>query len=328
MKITGGYTGFYNNFFLRSSYEYIYCKILEKLNLDYTVEEYSYKLEDGSQYKPDFHIYKNKKLIKIVEIKSSKPTDLLKAKNKIELLSKQINIPIIILEFKDLNILCKELELHIYSLFKEWKDISIGRNINEGNLNPMYNKKQSENTKKLIGEKCKQRNLDINYRNNTKEKLINYYKNGGKAVGPPRKRKLLICPICNESFEVIQSSNQIYCSNQCLLKEITLKANNSTRNRFNKLHNNLKQDLFLKFKDNINLLESKKRNKIYSLVKEVFKEYNIKDIRVFKFLFLKSHLGSFDSLYNAFNKEFYNYLKYMPNLQDDKLQEIEDKKLL
>ena len=328
MRITGGYTGFYNNFFLRSSYEYIYCKILEKLNLDYTVEEYSYKLENGLQYKPDFHIYKNKKLIKIVEIKSSKPTDLLKAKNKIKLLSKQINVPIIILEFKDLNILCKELELHIYTLLKEWKELSIGRNINKGILNPMYNKKQSENTKLLIGEKCKQRNLDINYRNKTKEKAINYYKNGGKAIGPPKKRKQLICPICNKEFEVIQSSKQTYCSKQCLLKEITLKANNITRDKFKILHSNLKQSLFLKFTNNIDLLKSKQRNKIYFLVKEVFKEYDIKDIRIFKYLFLNSYNASFEKIYNAFNKEFYNYLKCMPNLQDDKLQETEDKKPL
>lgn len=328
MKITGGYTGFYNNYFIRSSYEYVYCIILEKLNLNYTVEEYSYILEDGSQYKPDFHIYKENKLIKIVEIKSSKPVDLQKANIKKELLSKQIKVPIVILEFKDLNLLCKELGLHIYSLIEEWKTKSIGRNINSNELNPMYNKQQSEKTKLLIGEKCKERNLDIKYRNKTKEKVLEYYKNGGKAVGPPRKRKILICPICNCSFEVIQSSNQKYCSKQCLLKDVTLLANNSTRNRFNILHNHLKQSLFLKFKDNIKLLESKKRNKIYFLVKEVFKEHNIKDIRIFKFLFLKSYLGSFEDLYNAFCKEFQDYLKYMPNLQDSKLQETEDKKPL
>ena len=33
------YSGFYNGHFLRSAYEYIYCKILESQNLKYKVEE-------------------------------------------------------------------------------------------------------------------------------------------------------------------------------------------------------------------------------------------------------------------------------------------------
>ena len=234
-------------------------------------------------------------------------------------MQKQINVPIKLLELKDLSILCKENGLKIYSLMKYWKNNAVGRNLNMGELNPRFGQEMSTHTKQLIGTKCKERNLDLEYRNKIRKGILKYYEDGGKAVGPPKKRKMVVCANCEKEFEVIQSSTIKYCSKSCGLIKTTELANISTRERFDTLHNNLKIALFERFKNEKDLLNSKQRNKIYPVVREVFRIYSIKDIRVFKFLFLHSYLGSFENLYNAFNLEFNNYLKYMPNLQDDKL---------
>ena len=54
---------------LRSSWEYIFAKFLNKIGADWDIEVSAYKLSDGTYYRPDFFIYKNKKLKAIVEIK-------------------------------------------------------------------------------------------------------------------------------------------------------------------------------------------------------------------------------------------------------------------
>lgn len=312
-KRIGSYCGFYKSMFLRSSYEYVYCIILENENIEYTVEEITYDLPNGCRYKPDFHLYKDSKLLKIVEIKSSNPNQLNLAIEKIELLSKIVNVPVEIITYDVLKLKCLSIGLNIINLISEWKSISVGKNLNIGKLNPMYGKIQSDEAKILIGLRSTERCLDLDYRNKIRNSVLKYYENGGVSIGPPLKRKTLKCPICNCDFETIQSSNMIYCSNKCKLIYTTKLANDATRNRFNSMHEKMKLSLYEVFKDNIDLLESMQRNKIYSLVKNVFSLYNIKDIRVFKFLYLGSYNSSFEEVITAFKIELYNYLKYMPN---------------
>lgn len=55
---------------LRSTYEYIIAKWLDKINVDWKVEVKSYKLKSGENYRPDFFIYKDDKLQSIIEVKS------------------------------------------------------------------------------------------------------------------------------------------------------------------------------------------------------------------------------------------------------------------
>lgn len=55
---------------LRSTYEYIIAKWLDKMNLDWKVEIISYKLSNGENYRPDFFIFEKNKLKNIIEVKS------------------------------------------------------------------------------------------------------------------------------------------------------------------------------------------------------------------------------------------------------------------
>jgi len=55
--------------YLRSSWEYIFAKWLDKNNIDWKYEYKQYKLSNGEGYRPDFFIFKNDKLKIIVEIK-------------------------------------------------------------------------------------------------------------------------------------------------------------------------------------------------------------------------------------------------------------------
>lgn len=72
---TRGCQGYYYNtsrnkfVWLRSSWEYTYAKFLNKIGEEWDIECTTFKLSDGTNYCPDFFIFKDNKLIKIVEIK-------------------------------------------------------------------------------------------------------------------------------------------------------------------------------------------------------------------------------------------------------------------
>jgi hypothetical protein len=77
-KSNRGIQGYYWNtsknkyVWLRSSWEFIYAKWLNARDIIWDVECESYILNDGSgfsRYRPDFFIYKNDKLISIIEVK-------------------------------------------------------------------------------------------------------------------------------------------------------------------------------------------------------------------------------------------------------------------
>lgn len=67
--------GFYvkkdgNKVWLRSTYEYIIAKWLDKLNADWKAEERCYVLSNGERYRPDFFVYENNELKTVIETKS------------------------------------------------------------------------------------------------------------------------------------------------------------------------------------------------------------------------------------------------------------------
>lgn len=75
-KTTRGVQGYYYNkstssyVWLRSSYEYIYAKFLNKIAANWKTEQQYYMLSDATKYSPDFYLYdENWNLTKIVEIK-------------------------------------------------------------------------------------------------------------------------------------------------------------------------------------------------------------------------------------------------------------------
>ena len=73
-KISRGLQGYYVNrenkkIWLRSSWEYIYASWLDQQKIDWKYEDYGITLSNGEKYRPDFLIYENGVLTKIVEVK-------------------------------------------------------------------------------------------------------------------------------------------------------------------------------------------------------------------------------------------------------------------
>lgn len=56
--------------YLRSSYEYAYAKYLDDEGVDFAVESKAFLLSDGRRYRPDFFLFKDGKLNKVVEVKA------------------------------------------------------------------------------------------------------------------------------------------------------------------------------------------------------------------------------------------------------------------
>lgn len=77
--------------YLRSTYEWIFAKWLDRTKQNWKVEEKVYILEDGRAYRPDFFIYDNEwNLIKIVEVKGYHSNNF----DKSSLLNEMIEIPV------------------------------------------------------------------------------------------------------------------------------------------------------------------------------------------------------------------------------------------
>lgn len=337
-KIIGGYCGFYKGNFLRSSYEYVYCRILEKENITYKVEEKSYNLTSG-RYTPDFHIYnENNKLVKIVEIKSSRRKEIIKAIERSKEIKKLLKIDFEILQYNDLKKLCKKLKMDFKELSDYWKSIANGKNIARGNLNPMYGRNHTNNTLKKIGESSKNRWKDKEFRKKMSNKRKEYFKNdkNRKNISTKqlnrhkRNRKLnnipeytdLKCKQCKTIISIrFDDRRKKFCSQPCANKYITKLANKSVRAKNKKFHSEIIKDLYKEFSKNENyeLLLSKKRNLIYKKVKEVLEIHGLKDIRNFKFLITGNYNGSFTEIHNKFFTDLNIYLKSMPNLQNGKL---------
>lgn len=312
-----GYCGYYNNNYLRSSYEYVYCKILEKNNIQYKVEEIRYKI-NGKNYIPDFHVYKNDKLIEIVEIKSDNKIEIEKALNKILELKKIVKVPINLFLYKDLKKLCELNNLSINKLIKEWKVLADGVNIRKGELNPLFNVKMSDETKKLISTKAKEKCLNPEYVKSITKGLIEFRKNGGIGYRPQFKFAEIecICPVCNNKFIKRENKKKIYCSDKCKLKIITEKANIKTQIRYINLHDCIKQDVINYFNCNLDVFNSCGRMELYKYFRKILIPYNLKDHRVVKFAFCKTHNNiEFLELKNIIQ----GHLKYMPNLHDEKM---------
>lgn len=96
---------------LRSTYEYIFAKWLDKNNIEWKIEEIQFKLSNNETYRPDFFIYKNSKLLMIIEIKGYFNNRRYKA----ELFKKEFTIPLIIID--NINDYCENYNMEK----KEWK---------------------------------------------------------------------------------------------------------------------------------------------------------------------------------------------------------------
>ena len=265
-----GYSGYYEikgkKYFCRSSVEFVYLLYLYKIYVD---DRYRIEMEDkifycdDYSYKPDFFVYENEKLTRIIEIKYNKRQievennenrykSFLKYFNKISIqydivYKNDINLK----EFPDIKI---ELE--------KWKKENINGNILDGEKNPMWGRKHSEKTKKLIGDKTRERCKDSNYLKKFKKSVKKTDEQKDKCrksalARESKKREIKLlndplekrnCVICNKEFIVNKSSVKVTCKSSCTFKYnyklglINLK-NNDPEGKSNK-------KLILKFKVN------------------------------------------------------------------------------
>ena len=314
-----GYSGFYKSNYLRSSYEYVYCKILEKLKLDYKYEEKLYNLKNFS-FLPDFHIYKDNVLLEIVEIKSDYKKEVDLVKIKVNELKSLVKVPVKIYRFTDLKKQCESLNLDINVLITNWKSNFKG-NSYKGLKNPMYGKSHSIAAKNAIGKKSLERWQTKEFIEKRQKSLPIYdSKNPHPSKGITKVKRIECkCIECNKVFTKKITDPKKYCSRNCAIISATEIANSIVRQAKEKLHSSIKKDILTFIHNNYNFFLKRKRNLLYTELKVILKKYGLKDIRNVKFIFTGSYNSSFDNLYESIQNEYNNYLKCMPNLHDDKV---------
>lgn len=314
-----GYQGFYKNMYLRSSYEYVYCIILETLGVEYKYEEKIYDL-GYTRYKPDFHIYRDGKLVEITEIKSERRSEIKKAKYKISALKRQVDVPIKIYHFLDLKRLCEESGLDIKTLISKWREISTGYTA-KGDKNPMYKISHTDTTKKLIGKKSLERWKDPEFVEKIKKSYPVYTnENPHPLKGRIKSERVSVnCLECNKPFVKIVSDVKVYCSKACSLVSATKIAHDTITKNRKKLHKNIKMDIFMHINKHPNLIVDGENKGLYKELLQITSKHGINDIRTVKFMFMNTYAGSFNTFTASIKEQYVNYLKYMPNLQDEKL---------
>lgn len=133
IKNSTGIQGYYfgkdgEKYWLRSSYEYIYVKWMEKNNIKFKVEPKKFKLSNGQYYTPDFSIYESDQLKFYVETKGKVFDNNL---HKPEILKKDLGVSVIVID--DIEPYCERN--YQYSL-KEWKKYlkNTGQKVKKGGI--------------------------------------------------------------------------------------------------------------------------------------------------------------------------------------------------
>jgi len=123
-KQTKSIQGWYENkvgekVWLRSCLEYIYAKWLDKNGINWKSEVQTFKHENQT-YRPDFFIYENKKLVKVVEIKGRYFDNVDDRSNKAKKVCRHNNI-----ELEIINDISPYLldGSYYHKELKEWKQV-------------------------------------------------------------------------------------------------------------------------------------------------------------------------------------------------------------
>ena len=275
-----GYAGFYNGYYLRSSYEYAYAKYLDYYLISWSYEDKVFDL-GYKIYRPDFFFYDNNgNLVKIVEVKSREQKakdNALKALNTIE---EKYNIICELVSYEELIKMYRVLPFSLTSILTEWIQ-SNETTINKaayGKLNGHYNLKHTDETRRKIGEHTKKLWATDSI---AKRKMIEGLKKSGlaqkgKFKKPREKRK---CSVCGEEFDVIQSSSQSCAGNSAI--KIATSAYIEKREV---VHINIKnyinqwsiQNKDLELKTSYNKIKPA----INPLLENIQKQFGVKDLRV------------------------------------------------
>lgn len=294
-KFVYSYCGYYNELYLRSSYEYVFCKILEKQNIIFKMEEERYLLPNGKYYIPDFFIYdNNNKLIKIVEIKGEAKSLAKKGYENIEMLKKLVNVECEIYFLNDLLKFEKELKLDIYKLIEEWK---INNNSNDRLI-------KSKKVKEAIGLTTKKRMDNPEWKKYWKNKIKESSKNWSfKLKGERIERTIKHCPVCSKEFKIIPSKNKTCCSRACSGIFIADRCNKIKKNNNLIKKNKIKEDFF------IGLIYDKNFD-IKSYINNFYIKCGYADVRPLSKILINKYTQNIDKIIN----EIDYFSKCMPNL--------------
>lgn len=280
-----GYAGFYKGRYLRSSYEYAYAKYLDYYSIPWGYEDKVFDL-GYKLYKPDFFFYDQKgKLIKIVEIKSRNKEAKKNARKALKTIKERYNLICELVSYEELLILYKELPFSLTSTITEWitsKQTTINKAA-FGKLNGHYNLKHSENAKRKIGEHTKK--LWASDSSARQRMIEGLRKSGLVQKGKIKKpRELRICKECGKKFQVIVTSPQKYCSQECSGNVAIRIATEVYVDKRRRLHESIKECIIQWSIANKEIVLATPLNKIKTTLKplteKIQEQYGVKDFRV------------------------------------------------
>lgn len=230
------------------------------------------------------------------------------AKYFLNVLSTKYNIETELITLKELMDLYKTMPFTFHRITEEWKCLE--HTVLDGGYmdkyNPNYGNKHSEETKRIIGEKSKERWEDPELR----EKMINTlransYKISRKLKGVPKApREVRNCLYCNRLFEVIVTSNKKFCTLNCANRAKTGLGNEVYVKKRQSIHSEIKDFVEGWAKENKDFVTKIPYNKISTylepIILKVNERFGVKDFRVITKAVLNEDKG---------RKELLKYLK-------------------
>ncbi len=314
-----GYSGYYNGIFLRSTLEFAFAYYLDHKKIKWAYELKAYDLEE-KQYIPDFFLLdENDNVISIVETKGDRLID--SGKEKIDRLEELYGIKVILVTQKELTQTYKnEMPIRYNQAKKMWIN-DFGATLNDryvdGIKNPMYGLKHSEQTKRIISKKAKERFKNPIYLRNCTDKLIAFNRaNNFKHAKQPRVERIKIkCLLCKNEFVVTINNpkKRKFCSEKCA-RIYHGKIGNEVQAKNSKEHLELIKDYIYTWSlNNKEIIMETPFNKISTTLNPLFEEienmYNIKDKRTISKAIFGEDKG---------RKKFLLHLKeYVSNTQYD-----------
>jgi len=285
------YSGKYKNFHLRSSYEYAVALFLDHQKKRWIYEGNSYII-NNSRYIPDFTIFNKKtnKIKYIIEVKSTVPSELKKARLYKKELDK-MGIKLKIYTYKKILKLYKKfMDISLNFTINEWKKLNINNRKNfhcRGKGNPNFGNKLCNKSKRLISLSSKDR-----WQNSRLKKLmIAGSKKGALAVSIKykgiRKKEWvsLKCIQCGSIFEVEPrfKNKRKFCKLECANLYNSFLGGKIYSENIKKIHIKIKKLVIKWIRLNGYILEYIKlnsiKNELESLRSEVEERYKIKDLR-------------------------------------------------
>lgn len=295
-----GYAGYYKNFYLRSSYEYAYAKYLDFFSIIWDYEMQIFNIEN-KLYKPDFFILNPDGTIKkIVEIKSKNLIAIERAKQNLRYIQENYGYEIEVISYQQLLSLYENLPFTLNSVITAWissNETTISK-VAYGNKNGHFNMKHSIETKKKIGEHT--RLLWATDSPSRRRMLEGLNKSGVKKgyIRVPREKRN--CLLCKQTFTVLITSFQKYCSQSCAGNVAIKIATEASVNKHKKIHKEIKQYVLHWLKDNkeavLDIPFNRIKTTLAPLLMEIENNFGIKDIRIISKAVVGKNCGRKDLL--------------------------------